>query len=165
IYSGGNSKARNPHMQTMLRMIGFGDNAGSGFPKILNVWADNGWKRPELDEDTVMNQVTLTLLLSTGQSEERSDESENLSAEKSAESAEKSAESAESMNSELLNSLSARQREIFEFMEKGKPYSSQEIADVLGVKLPRTRQLLNELLSLGLIQATAATKNRRYIKI
>ncbi len=151
IYSGGNSKARNPHMQTMLRMIGFGDNAGSGFPKILNVWADNGWQCPELDEDTVMNQVTLTLLLSTGQSEDLS-----------AESAEKSAES---MHLELLNSLSARQREIFEFMEKGKPYSSQEIADVLGVKLPRTRQLLNELISLGLIQATAATKNRRYIKI
>ncbi|MCD7762427.1 MAG: hypothetical protein LUI14_04355 [Lachnospiraceae bacterium] len=50
-------------------------------------------------------------------------------------------------------------------MEKSKPYSSQEIADVLGVKLPRTRQLLNELISLGLIQATAATKNRKYIKI
>ncbi|MCD7745246.1 MAG: hypothetical protein LUI13_08220 [Lachnospiraceae bacterium] len=126
IYSGGNSKARNPHMQTMLRMIGFGDNAGSGFPKILNVWADNGWQRPELDEDIVMNQVTLTLLLSATQSEKKLDESEGSSAEKSAESAEKSAES---MNSELLSSLSARQREILEFMEKSKPYSSQEIAD------------------------------------
>ncbi|MCC8125879.1 MAG: putative DNA binding domain-containing protein, partial [Clostridiales bacterium] len=96
IYSGGNSKARNPHMQTMLRMIGFGDNAGSGFPKILNVWADNGWQRPELDEDIVMNQVTLTLLLSATQSEEKLDESKDSSAEsaeKSAESAEKSAES------------------------------------------------------------------------
>ncbi|MCC8127451.1 MAG: MarR family transcriptional regulator [Clostridiales bacterium] len=69
------------------------------------------------------------------------------------------------MNSELLSSLSTRQREILEFMEKSEPYSSQEIADVLGVKLPRTRQLLNELISLGLIQATAATKNRKYIKI
>ena len=35
IYLGGNSKARNPKMQTMLRMVGFGDNAGSGFPAIL----------------------------------------------------------------------------------------------------------------------------------
>lgn len=61
IYKGGNSKARNPHIQTMLRMIGFGDNAGSGFPDILKVWSDNGWKKPILEEDTVMNQVTLTL--------------------------------------------------------------------------------------------------------
>ncbi len=61
IYTGGNSKARNPHIQTMLRMIGFGDNAGSGFPDILKVWSDNGWVEPSLEEDTVMNQVTLTL--------------------------------------------------------------------------------------------------------
>ena len=26
IYRGGNSKSRNPHMQTMLRLVGFGDN-------------------------------------------------------------------------------------------------------------------------------------------
>lgn len=42
-------------------MVGFGDNAGSGFPDILKVWSDNGWEVPELIEDTVMNQVTLTL--------------------------------------------------------------------------------------------------------
>ena len=38
IYKGGNSKARNPKMQTIARMIGFGDNAGSGFPSILKTW-------------------------------------------------------------------------------------------------------------------------------
>lgn len=32
IYTGGNSKPRNSRMQTMLRMVGYGDNAGSGFP-------------------------------------------------------------------------------------------------------------------------------------
>lgn len=37
IYRGGNSKSRNPHMQTMLRLVGFGDNAGSGFSTILDV--------------------------------------------------------------------------------------------------------------------------------
>lgn len=37
IFHGGNSKPRNPHMQTMQRMVGFGDNAGSGFPTILDV--------------------------------------------------------------------------------------------------------------------------------
>ena len=38
IFRGGNSKPRNPRMQTMFRMVGFGDNAGSGFPAILNTW-------------------------------------------------------------------------------------------------------------------------------
>ena len=42
IYRGGNSKSRNPHMQTMLRLVGFGDNAGSGFPTILDMWKSEG---------------------------------------------------------------------------------------------------------------------------
>ena len=35
IRAGGNTKSRNSHMQTMLRMIGFGDNGGSGFLRFL----------------------------------------------------------------------------------------------------------------------------------
>ena len=61
IYRGGNSKSRNPHMQTMLRLVGFGDNAGSGFPTILNTWKQAGWEKPELLEDTNLNQVSLIL--------------------------------------------------------------------------------------------------------
>lgn len=62
IFQGGNSKARNPRMQAMLRMVGYGDNVGSGFPTILNAWEKQGWTLPELIEDTVLNQVTLKLL-------------------------------------------------------------------------------------------------------
>lgn len=65
IYRGGESKARNPHMQTMLRMIGVGDNAIPGFQNILKTWKENGWKEPELVEDTVLNQVTLKLEFTT----------------------------------------------------------------------------------------------------
>ena len=61
LYRGSNSKSRNPHMQTMLRLVGFGDNAGSGFPTILDTWEKEGWVKPELMEDTSLNQVTLLL--------------------------------------------------------------------------------------------------------
>ena len=61
IFKGGNSKSRNPNMQLMLRMIGFGDNAGSGIPTILNAWKQADWVEPDLFEDTHLNQVTLTL--------------------------------------------------------------------------------------------------------
>ena len=61
IFRGGNSKPRNPHMQTMLRMVGFGDNAGSGFPTILATWRAEGWIEPRLVENTSLNQVTLEL--------------------------------------------------------------------------------------------------------
>lgn len=71
---------RNPHMQTMLRLVGFGDNAGSGFPTILDVWKSEGWIKPELIEDTNLDQVTLVMKM------------EKESDDKSAESAEKSAD-------------------------------------------------------------------------
>lgn len=61
IYRGGNSKSRNPHMQTMLRLVGFGNDAGSGFPIILDVWKSEGWIKPELIEDTNLDQVTLVM--------------------------------------------------------------------------------------------------------
>lgn len=55
IFRSGNSKPRKSHMQTMLRMVGFGDNAGSGFPTILAAWDAEGWVKPELIEDTILN--------------------------------------------------------------------------------------------------------------
>ena len=48
-------------MQIMLRLVGFGDNAGSGFPTILEVWKSEGWIEPLLIEDTNLNQVTLVM--------------------------------------------------------------------------------------------------------
>ncbi len=153
IYKGGNSKARNPHMQTMLRMVGFGDNAGSGFPEILKVWSDNGWEEPDLFEDTILNQVTLTLRKSAKSSAE-------LSAELSVKSSEKSAESL----AENDDRLSDRHKQILSLMDEGTEYSTNEVATHIGLKGPRTRQLLNELVDIGKLTATATTKNRRYIK-
>lgn len=48
-------------MQTMLRLAGFGDNAGSGFPSIIAACAAEDWYVLELEENTILNQVTLTL--------------------------------------------------------------------------------------------------------
>ncbi len=250
IYQGGNSKSRNPRMQTMLRMIGFGDNAGSGFPAILSAWKNEGWIIPELKEDTRLNQVTLTLkmvpiwlngLREFGEKiTENIDVSEkqmqkiaeilnraievistekydgidvairrlaaymanisevhvkkiaevvkNLSdnmpenkkfvsiaqilvddLEKSAESAEKSAESAEksaeSLNNKVdMEKLSKRQKQIMVCMKQGESYSTEEVAQMIGLRGSRTRQLLNELVAMNLVSCTAATKNRRYVK-
>lgn len=106
--------------------------------------------QPELIEDTVLNQVTLYLKMISEHGEQ------------SAESAEKSAEkSAE--RQEIL--LSERQKQILACMELEVLYKTEEIAEKIGLKGPRTRQLLNELVAIGRLTCTAATKNRRYIRI
>ena len=61
IMNGGNSKARNPRIQNMLRMIGFGDNIGSGYPTILKAWKDEHWRKPILLDRTELRQVDLTM--------------------------------------------------------------------------------------------------------
>ena len=111
IYRGGNSKSRNPHMQTMLRMVGFGDNAGSGFPSILATWKEEGWVKLELIEDTALNQVTLYLKMIP----EHGGQSVKKVAEKSAEM------------QEVL--LSERQKQILECTELEVLYKTEEIAE------------------------------------
>lgn len=139
-------------MQIMLRLVGFGDNAGSGFPTILEVWKSEGWIEPLLIEDTNLNQVTLVMKM-----EKESDEE---LAEKSAESAEKSADS-KNMN---RSDLSARHKQILTNMDIGVEYSTEQIAEKIGLKGPRTRQLLNELVNKELLACVGTTKRRRYIK-
>lgn len=48
-------------MQNMFRMIGYGENLGSGFPLILNAWNEEHWLKPELLEQLDLMQVKLTL--------------------------------------------------------------------------------------------------------
>lgn len=69
-------------------------------------------------------------------------QSAKKTAEKSAESAEKSAE----MQAMLL---SERQKQILACMEQDVLYKTEEIAEKIGLKGPRTRQLLNELVAMG----------------
>lgn len=61
IYEGGHSVARNPRLQTMFRMIGYGDNIGSGFPTILNAWGEENWRKPDLRQHEELQQVDLRL--------------------------------------------------------------------------------------------------------
>ena len=139
-------------MQTMLRLVGFGDNAGSGFPTILDVWKSEGWIKPELIEDTNLDQVTLMMKMEK--------ESDDESAEKSADSAEKSADS----KMKVID-LSERQRQILTYMDAGVEYSTEQVAEKIGLKGPRTRQLLNELVNMELLACIGTTKRRRYIKV
>lgn len=65
IYAGDETKARNQRIQNMFRMIGLGENLGSGFPLILSAWNEKHWLKPELFEQTELMQVKLVLTIET----------------------------------------------------------------------------------------------------
>jgi ATP-dependent DNA helicase RecG len=58
---GGVSDCRNRNLQKMFQLIGYGDQAGSGFPKIFAGWESQHWRKPEIEERLESNQTVLTL--------------------------------------------------------------------------------------------------------
>ena len=48
-------------IQNMLRMVGFGENIGSGFPKIIAAWKETNWGEPELKNKIELDEVELVL--------------------------------------------------------------------------------------------------------
>ncbi|MBF0180454.1 MAG: putative DNA binding domain-containing protein [Magnetococcales bacterium] len=58
---GGRSDCRNPALQRMFQMIGAGEKAGSGFPRILHAWREQHWRAPLLEEHRELHETRLTL--------------------------------------------------------------------------------------------------------
>ena len=58
---GGDSDCRNRAMQRMFRMVGFGEQAGSGIPKILRNWQDQSWRAPVIEEHFDRETTSLKL--------------------------------------------------------------------------------------------------------
>ena len=50
-------------MQNMLRMVGYGENIGSGFPQILSAWQKAGWNAPLLENKLDVQEVQLTMFI------------------------------------------------------------------------------------------------------
>ncbi len=62
---GGNSDCRNRRLQTMFQLVGYGDHAGSGIPKIYSNWANRHWRRPVLYELREPEQTLMELRMSS----------------------------------------------------------------------------------------------------
>ena len=65
--AGGTSDCRNRRLQTMFQLVGYGDHAGSGLPKIYHNWAGQHWRRPVLyemrDPEQTLMELRMTSLL------------------------------------------------------------------------------------------------------
>ena len=152
IFRGGNSKPRNSHMQTMLRMVGFGDNAGSGFPTIVAAWDAEGWVKPELIEDTILNQVTLKLDMVKVESVEE----QATVVPKSAEKMPKSAE---------VEYMTEQEKIIFEYVREQKMITTAIACKLLNIKERRARKILSEMCNKNYLKKKGATSNLRYIEM
>ena len=58
---GGISDPRNKTLMKMFNMIGIGERAGSGIPDICNVWENEGWTMPIVEESYNPDRTRLSL--------------------------------------------------------------------------------------------------------
>ena len=139
IYSGGESKARNQRMQNMLRMIGYGENIGSGFPLILSAWSEKHWLKPELFDQPELLQVKLrlTIVNSTANISEDSNTNEEKTRKKTT----------EKTTEKILKSI------------QNNPYiTHRDLADLLGLSEDGVFYNIKKLKQQGLLRRVGPDK-------
>ena len=154
ILKGGISDPRNKALMKMFNLIGIGERAGSGVPDIYSVWEQQGWKQPEVAEEYGPDRTILKLSFV-----------KSMSDKTLIKSADKKTLIKDVDKKKLTNKTRQQLEKIIECMEPDREYRIAEIAEFLGVKETRTRELVRELIQLKKIEASGKNKGRRYRKI
>lgn len=164
IYNGDYTQARNSTIQRMLRMIGLGDNIGSGFQKILMAWAMLDLPRPDIFEEPEVNEVWLTLpLYDSAKGKEKGKATANIkesNKEKNKESnKENNKESNKENNKEIslpeipksvIESLTDVQIQILEAIDKDKFITFKDLGNITGLTQMNLRWQRSKMESSGI---------------
>ena len=136
IYEGGVSYARNPKIQNMLRMVGYGENIGSGFPMILNAWKQAGWSAPMLKNKLELDEVELALPI------EKTEKSFQESSQKST----------------LKSTLKSTQKSIVEIIMRNPEVTIPQVANLLDLNPRGIAKHFKTLQDKGIIRRVGPDK-------
>lgn len=150
IYSGGESRARNQRIQSMLRMIGYGENLGSGFPLILHAWDEKHWLKPELIEQPDLMQVKLVLKVENSLVPKygTKDVVNNV---------------VNNVVKDVVKELSDRQQFILQELTNDSTLSAEILSQKTNITLRTIQRDFQKLQSLGLIFREGGRKDGRWI--
>ena len=155
---GGISDPRNKTLMKMFNIIHIGERAGSGVPNIFNVWSDQGWEEPVINEEFNPDRTILTLSFL-----KKSDDKKATIKKATIKSDDKKATI--ELNGKKITKNTKKQLDIIlEFMKPGVWYTSTDIMPLLNVKETRTKELLKILIDLDFISDNGSNKWKRYIK-
>ena len=146
---GGISDPRNKALMKLFNMIGIGERAGSGVPDIFEVWKEEGWIQPEIEEQYSPDRTILTLPM-IKQAKKASEKS------KRKKQAKKASELKESSKTK------ANKEKILEYLRKNGVSKTSEIAGCLELSEARTRVLLKDLIDQGKVASQGSTKKKEY---
>ena len=145
---GGESDPRNKALMKMFNLINIGERAGSGVPNIFNVWADEGWEEPMIEERFDPDRTVLSLSFK----------------KKVTVKSDRKKVTVKSDRKKVTVKTQEQYSLILSFMKDDVWYKASELLEVLGVKETRTKALLRALVEEGLLVDNGAIKGRRYKK-
>lgn len=140
--SGGISDPRNTALIKMFNLVNIGERAGSGIPNIYHVWEKQGWECPNIQESFEPDRITLSLgtpLTRTG------------------------GKPAVKTGGKPAIYSPERQREIIiEYLTDNVSAPPALLAEILGIKSSRTREILRLMRDEGILEAQGSGRNRIY---
>ncbi len=141
---GGVSDPRNKTLMKMFNLINIGERAGSGVPNIFDVWEDEGWVEPAIEEYFDPDRIVLTLEFRKKQAKKATEKSDRK---------------------KVTKNTQVQYEQILTFMKLDTWYKASDLVEVLDVKETRTKELLRALVADGKILDNGATKGRCYKKL
>ena len=130
---GGISDPRNKTLMKMFNMIGIGERAGSGIPDIYQVWENEGWPMPVVEESYNPDRTRL-LLEFRKQANKTSEDNRRRKTEE---------------NYKMIR----------EYLSHNGLSKTNDIADAIGLSAARTRVLLKEMPD---VEYEGTNTNRKY---
>lgn len=149
IYDGDFTHARNRTIQRMFRMVGYGDNIGSGFQKILAAWRTLHLPTPDLREQPDVQEVWLTLSLKN-------------SSDSNAKSVDPVNDPVSNPVNDPVNSLVGIERLVYETIKANPGSRKNYIAPLVERSEATVKRALKILLNLGLVEFRGAPKTGGY---
>ena len=139
--SGGVSDPRNSTLIKMFNLIDVGERAGSGIPNIFSVWKKQGWSAPVINEDFEPDRITLSLTIGKSGDKKAAIKSGDKKA--------------------AIKTFTHKQA-IIAYLTENVSAKSTEIAELLGLKPTRVKEILAEMAKEDIIVSEGGNKNRIY---
>lgn len=126
---GGKSDPRNKSLMKMFNMIDIGEHAGSGVPNIFNVWENEGWEEPIIEESFDPDRTSLILKFVEKQVIKTGDKKQTIKAS----------------DKKHANKTYKNKEKIRLYLQGHETAKTSDIAEVLGLSVARTRVVLSEM--------------------
>ena len=157
---GGISDPRNKNLMKMFNLLGIGERAGGGIPDIYQVWEDQGWSKPIVEEFYNPDRTRLLLDFSSKQEGKTSEENKRRKqAKKTSEESKRRKQAKKTSEENKRRRTEDNYMAIRMYLKQHGLSKTADIAAEIRLSPSRTRVLLNTMPD---VNYEGTNTNRRY---